>query len=88
MIRSRQNKYSLGGWGFDVEELKLPIDAISSSKFITAKKSTGLIQKLATLTSEYNAEKLRRNVTVEGRVKSDNNTGTVDLDKSVKRKKY
>jgi len=72
VIRSRQNKYYFDGRLFDVAELKVLIDAISSSKFITEKKSKDLIKKLTTLTSEYNAEKLRRHVTVEGRVKSEN----------------
>jgi len=80
VIRSRQNKYYFDGRLFDVPELKVLIDAISSSKFITAKKSRELISKLTTLTSEYNAEKLRRHVTVEGRVKSENERGYYILD--------
>lgn len=80
VIRSRQNKYYFDGRLFDVAELKVLIDAISSSKFITAKKSRELIRKLTTLTSEYNAEKLRRHVIVEGRVKSENERGYYILD--------
>jgi len=72
VIRSRQNKYYFDGRLFDVTELKVLIDAISSAKFITEKKSKELIKKLTALTSEYNAEKLRRHVTVEGRIKSEN----------------
>ena len=72
IVKSRQNKYYFDGRLFDVAELKLLIDAVSSSKFITEKKSKDLIRKLTALTSEYNAEKLRRHVTVEGRVKSEN----------------
>ena len=75
VIRSRQNKYYFDSRLFDVAELKVLIDAVSSSKFITAKKSKELIRKLTTMTSEYNAEKLRRHVTVEGRVKSENERG-------------
>ena len=63
VIRSRQNKYYFDGRLFDVAELKVLIDAIFSSKFIIEKKSKDLIKKLTTLTSEYNAEKLRRHVT-------------------------
>ena len=80
IIKSRQNKYYFDGRLFDVAELKLLIDAISSSKFITEKKSKDLIQKLTTLTSEYNGEKLRRHVTVEGRVKSENEKAYYILD--------
>ena len=80
IIKSRQNKYYFDGRLFDVTELKLLIDAVSSSKFITEKKSKDLIRKLTTLTSEYNAEKLRRHVTVEGRVKSENEKAYYILD--------
>lgn len=80
IIKSRQNKYYFDGRLFDMAELKLLIDAISSSKFITEKKSKDLIRKLTTLTSEYNAEKLRRHVTVEGRVKSENERAYYILD--------
>ena len=80
VIRSRQNKYYFDSRLFDMTELKVLIDAVSSSKFITEKKSKELIRKLITLTSEYNAEKLRRHVTVEGRVKSDNERGYYILD--------
>ena len=80
IIKSRQNKYYFDGRLFDVAELKVLIDAISSSKFITEKKSKDLIQKLTTLTSEYNAEKLRRHVTVEGRIKSENEKAYYILD--------
>lgn len=72
VIKSRQNKYYYDGWLFDIPELKILIDAVSSSKFITEKRSKELIKKLVSLTSEYNAEKLRRHITVEGRIKSDN----------------
>ena len=72
IIKSRQNKYYFDDRPFDVSELKLLIDAVSSSKFITEKKSKELIKKLTSLTSDYNAEKLRRHITVEGRIKSEN----------------
>ena len=80
VIRSRQNKYYFDDRLFDMAELKVLIDAISSSKFITEKKSKDLIRKLTTLTSDYNAEKLRRHVTVEGRVKSENEKAYYILD--------
>ena len=80
VIRSRQNKYYFDGRLFDMAELKVLIDAISSSKSITEKKSKELIRKLTTLTSEYNAAKLRRHVTVEGRVKTENERAFYILD--------
>ena len=53
-------------------EVKLLIDAVQSSKFISVGKSQVLISKLMALTSEANAAKLKRNLYVTGRVKSDN----------------
>lgn len=72
VIKSRQNKYYFDDRLFDIAELKILIDAVASSKFITEKKSKELIQKLTELTTDYGAEKLRRHITVEGRVKSEN----------------
>lgn len=80
IIKSRQNKYYYDDRPFDVPELKLLIDAVSSSKFITEKKSKELIKKLTSLTSDYNAEKLRRHITVEGRIKSENEKAFYILD--------
>ena len=81
IIKSRQNKYYFDDRPFDVSELKLLIDAVSSSKFITEKKSKELIKKLVSLTSDYNAEKLRRHITVEGRIKSENEKAFYILDR-------
>lgn len=80
VIKSRQNKYYYDDRPFDVPELKLLIDAVSSSKFITEKKSKELIGKLVSLTSDFNAEKLRRHITVEGRIKSENDKAISILD--------
>ena len=66
-----------GGWklisrDFELPELKLLVDAIQSSRFITGKKSRDLIKKLGSLTSKYDAAKLNRQVHVSGRIKSEN----------------
>ena len=65
-------EYFVGKKTFDLAELKLLVDAIQSSKFITEKKSRDLIEKLGSLASEYEAEQLKRQVTVRGRVKTMN----------------
>lgn len=57
---------------FELPELKLLVDAIQSSKFITEKKSNALIKKLETLVSRYDAQKLQRQVYVSGRIKTMN----------------
>ena len=51
---------------------KLLVDAIQSSKFITEKKSNDLIRKLTELASDYEAAQLKRQVVVQGRIKSMN----------------
>lgn len=71
-VKSTQNRYNLYGRRFDVPELKLLIDAVESSKFITAKKSKELVEKLGVLAGEHASAKLKRNVSCEGRVKSGN----------------
>lgn len=53
-------------------ELKLLIDAVESSKFITAKKSDELIEKIHSLASKGEVSKLKRNNYVAGRIKPDN----------------
>ncbi|MDO4293785.1 MAG: WYL domain-containing protein [Eubacteriales bacterium] len=57
---------------FELPELKLLVDAIQSSKFITEKKSNILIRKLEKLVSKYEAMKLQRQVYVAGRIKTMN----------------
>lgn len=57
---------------FELPELKLLVDAIQSSKFITEKKSNNLIQKLEKLVSKYEASGLQRQVYVSGRIKTMN----------------
>lgn len=57
---------------FDMSELKSLIDAVESSKFITEKKSKQLVEKIGVLTSKNKAMELKRNLCVEGRLKSEN----------------
>ncbi len=64
--------YHVGNKQFEIAELKLLVDAIQSSKFITEKKSNELIKKLTTFASEYEASQLKRQVVVQDRVKSMN----------------
>ena len=57
---------------FELAELKLLVDAIQSSKFITERKTNALIKKLERLVSKYEAMKLQRQVYVSGRIKTMN----------------
>lgn len=62
MQRSKTVGYYLDAREFELPELKLLVDAVQSSRFITAKKSNELIQKLAALTSKPQASQLCRQV--------------------------
>ena len=64
--------YHVGSKQFEIAELKLLVDAIQSSKYITEKKSNDLIRKLTSMASKYEADLLKRQVTVQGRVKTMN----------------
>ena len=64
--------YYVASRDFEMPELKLLADAVQSSKFITEKKSRSLIKKLEGLASVYDAGKLRRQVFIQNRVKSMN----------------
>ena len=72
IITSTQTKYYVGKRKFEEPELKLLIDAIEASKFITAEKSEVLISKIKELTSEYKAQTLKRNMYVTNRIKPEN----------------
>lgn len=65
---------------FELPELKLLVDAIQSSKFITERKSDALIKKLERLVSKYDAQKLQRQVYVSGRIKTMNESIYYNVD--------
>ncbi len=64
--------YYIGTRDFELPELKLLVDAVQSSKFITKKKSNDLIKKIENLTSGHLAKQLQRQVFVSDRVKAIN----------------
>jgi len=72
VINSSQNKYYISSRQFEIPELKLLIDAVESSKFITEKKSEVLVSKLTSLVSEHQALQLKRNLHTTDRIKPDN----------------
>lgn len=72
--------YYLAEREFELPELKLLVDVVQSSRFITAKKSRELIKKLETFAGKYDAGKLRRQVYVAGRVKTDNESIYYNID--------
>ena len=68
----REYRYRLASREFELPELKLLVDAVESSRFITAKKSERLIEKLGKLTSESHARQLDRHIYMEGTAKPEN----------------
>lgn len=70
--RTSTVRYYVGKRDFEPAELKLLVDAIQSSKFITHKKSLELIRKLEGLVSEHDGKQLQRQVYVSNRVKNVN----------------
>ena len=66
--------YYMGSREFELPELKLLVDAVQSSKFITGKKSEKLIKKLEGLASMYEARQLQRQVFICDRPKTENET--------------
>lgn len=65
---------------FELPEVKLIIDSVASSKFLSEKKSETLIKKLGTLVSEYQRKELRRQVRVLGRARTMNNSVLINTD--------
>ena len=80
MEKSKAYGYYVAGRDFELPELKLLVDAVESSKFITERKSLALIKKLETLVSRYDAGKLHRQVYVQNRVKSMNESIYYNVD--------
>ena len=70
---SRKNGgYYLAERHFEISELKLLVDSVQASRFITVAKSRELIKKLEHFTSQYDQIQLRRDVYVQNRIKTDN----------------
>ena len=80
-VRTTTVRYYIGNRDFQIPELKLLVDAIQSSKFITRKKSLELIEKLGRLVSENESSQLRREVYVTNRVKTVNEHIYYNVDK-------
>lgn len=65
---------------FELAELKLLVDAVQASKFITQKKSSDIIKKLSAMASRHDASELRRGVYVSERLKSSENSVIYTID--------
>lgn len=79
-LPGKNGGYYIASRNFELPELKLLIDAVQSSRFLTEKKSRELIEKLCNQCSVHDAGLMRRDVLVSGRVKSMNETIYYNVD--------
>lgn len=82
-VQKRKEKnwvYYVADRKFQLAELKLLVDAVQSSRFITRKKSDELIKKLESLASRHQAGGLQRQVYVAGRIKTMNESIYYNID--------
>ena len=79
--KTRTTNYYVASRDFELPELKLLVDSVQASKFITRKKSLELISKIEKLTSHENAKKLQRQVFITNRVKTVNEQIYYNVDK-------
>lgn len=76
----RSSGYYIASRDFEMPELKLLVDAVQSSKFITRTKSDKLIKKIEGLTGRFQAQQLQRQVFVSNRIKHDNESIYYNVD--------
>lgn len=77
----RSTRYFLGSRILELPEMKLLVDSIQASKFITEKRSREMIHKLEQLVSKYQAKELNRQVVIADRGKAGNKQNTINVDK-------
>lgn len=79
-LSGKPPRYTLEERVFEKAELKMLVDAVQSSKFITAKKSREIISKLEVFAGERGARELSRQVYVEDRIKTANSATLYSID--------
>ena len=79
-VKSKGTGYYVANREFELPEVKLLVDSVQSSKFITQKKTAALIRKIEKLTSVHEAKRLHRQVFVQNRVKSMNESVYYNVD--------
>ena len=76
----REHQYFLLDRDFELPEIKLLVDAVQVSKFISKEDTDNLIKKLETLVSKYQAKELNRQVYVSNRVKTESKVVIINID--------
>ena len=79
-VPGKNGGYYIASRNFELPEIKLLVNAVLSSKFLTERKSRELIEKLCRECSVHDAQLMRRDVLVSGRVKSMNETIYYNVD--------
>jgi len=78
--QTKPPKYKLDTKIFEIAELKMLVDAVQSSKFITAGKSREIIEKLELFAGAHRSRELSRQVYVEDRIKTVNHSSIYSID--------
>ena len=78
--RSKTTGYYIGSRDFETAELKLLVDSVQFSKFITHQKTLSLIKKIENLASVYDAQQLQHEIHICNRVKTTNTTVYYSID--------
>jgi len=79
-VRGAQTGYFIANRDFQLPELRLLVDAVQSSRFLTHRKSMELIEKLERLTSVHEAQQIHRSVSVARRIKNMNESIYINVD--------
>lgn len=80
MRKSKTSEYFLGSRIFEMAELKILIDSVQSSRFVTKKKSESLIKKLKSLASKPQARGFSGQIYIYDRIKSMNESIFYNVD--------
>ena len=78
--RGKNGGYYIASRIFELPELKLLIDAVQSSRYLTEKKSRELIDKLCQQCNRHDASLMHRDLVIDRRVKSMNETIYYNVD--------
>lgn len=76
-----KTRYYIAERDFELPELKILVDSVQTSKFISKAKSEKLIKKIESLASDNQAKELNRQVYVQNRVKSQNELALHTIDR-------
>lgn len=79
-LKGNTSGYFVASREFELPELKLLADAVTSSRFLTEKKSNELLKKIEGLASKYEAKQIQRQVFVTNRVKAMNERIYINVD--------